>query len=104
MRQLAEFGGRDDCPGIARPEPSFDVLFRPEEIHRASGEDDVVPPARGGNQGMEKQTLVINALFVNLDRDRLSTVWARRFDPTIRLQGSTDANCVPRAVAVPPAT
>jgi hypothetical protein len=25
------------------------VLFRPEEIHRASGEDDVVPPTRGGN-------------------------------------------------------
>jgi len=43
---------------------------------------------------MEKQALVIDALLVNFDRDRLSTVWARRLDPTIHLQGSTDANCV----------
>ena len=69
MRQLAELGHRDDCSGITCPEPSLDVLFRPEEIHRVSGEDDVVPPARSGNQRMKEKTLVIDPLFVHFDRD-----------------------------------
>ena len=42
---------------------------------------------------MEQQALVIDALFVNFDCDQLSTVRARRLDSTIRMQGSTDANC-----------
>ena len=61
---------------------------------------------------MEQQALVIDALVVNFNRDRLSAVRARGLDPTIRMQGSTDAGDVERSrlsptrvwVAAAPAT
>src|SRR5439155_19143343 len=49
LRQLAELARRDRRSRVepAVGEPQVDVLLRPEEVDRVSGEDDVVPPARG---------------------------------------------------------
>ena len=63
-------------------------LFRPEEIHRASGEDDVVPPVRGGNQAMKQEALVIGPLGAYVERDRLTTIRAGGLDAAIRAHGA----------------
>jgi hypothetical protein len=52
---------------------------------------------------MEQEALVIHLLVSHLDRDRFTAIRARRLDPTIRVQGSTDAERIPDAIAVPPA-
>ncbi len=57
-----------------------------------------------GTREWNKRALVIDALFTHFDRDRLAAIRARRLDSTIGLQRSTDADCVPGAVAVPPPT
>ena len=56
VRELAQLRDSDRRSRIAPAEPAIDVLFRPEEIHRASGEDDVVPPTRGGHAGSGTET------------------------------------------------
>src|SRR5215467_12706411 len=43
--ELAQRGHGDGGAWLAADEPALDVLSRPEEVHRASSEDDVVPPA-----------------------------------------------------------
>ena len=45
----------DRCARLATGEPAGDVLFRPEEIHLASGEADVVPPVRRRDEAMEER-------------------------------------------------
>ena len=37
---------------FSRFAPKIDSLFRPEEKHGRSGENDVVPPMRGGHREM----------------------------------------------------
>jgi hypothetical protein len=54
------------CEGCATPDimslaPPSDVLFGPEEQHRASGEADVVPPMVRGN-GKVNDSLAVRQL------------------------------------------
>ena len=52
----AERRHRDRRARLGRPvEPALDVLFRPEEVHPASGEDDVVPPAARPGRGSGRE-------------------------------------------------
>src|SRR5438093_3478505 len=44
--ELAHLFRGDRGSRLAASQPPLDVLFRPKEVHRASGEDDVVPPVR----------------------------------------------------------
>src|SRR5205085_5904591 len=92
------------CSRIAPTKPPIDVLFRPEEIHRASGEDDVLPPPSGGDQAVKQEALVVDLLATNLECDPLTAVRTRRLDAAIRVQSGTDADCIPRAVPIPPVT
>src|SRR6201993_5575977 len=87
VRELAELAGADRLAGLKAVlfEPSSHVLFRPEEVHRASGEDDVVPPVRGRNEAVEQERPVVRPLVSHLDLDRLATVGTRRLDPAVRL-------------------
>jgi Zinc-binding dehydrogenase len=104
VRQRAQRLHRNRCPGLAPSEPPFDVLLRPEEVHRASGEDDVVPPVRGGDQAMEQQAVVGGPAVAHFERDWLGTIGARRLDLTVYVQSCTDPERVPCAVAVPRAS
>src|SRR5204862_7259377 len=54
MRERAQCGHADRRAGWPSAEPAFDVLLRPEEVHRASGEDDVVPPVGCRNPAVEE--------------------------------------------------
>src|ERR687887_473488 len=56
VREVGELPRRDRRAGFVAVlfEPTGYVLFRPEEIHRASGEDDVVPPPFGGDDDVEE--------------------------------------------------
>jgi hypothetical protein len=101
--ELAERRHRDRCPPGASSEPSIDVLLRPEEIHGASGEDDVVPPAAGGHEAVEEQALFVQALVPNLEGDRLTAVGAGGLDATVDVERSEDPERVPRTIGVPPA-
>ncbi len=55
--EVAKLGRADDLATFVAPqlEPPIHVLFRPEEVHRASGEDDVVPPVRGRDEAVEHE-------------------------------------------------
>ena len=58
------------APGARPASQRVDVLFRPEEVHRASGEDDVVPPRRGRHEAVEQQRCVVGPLVADRARDR----------------------------------
>src|SRR5437867_7998854 len=83
VRQLGQRRDRDGDPVGPAAEPSFDVLLRPEEVHRASRERDVVPPPGRGNEAMEEQPLVVGPVVSNLDHDRIAAVGTGRLDSAI---------------------
>lgn len=60
--QLAQLQHGDGHSWSASPEPLGNVLFRPEEIHVASSEDDVFPPRVCRDQAMEAQRLIAGLL------------------------------------------
>ena len=51
--KLAQLGDRGCRTGLTVSEPALDVFLRPEEIHGASGEDNVVPPTGCGDKAVE---------------------------------------------------
>lgn len=102
VRQFTQLGDGDRRAGSPGTEPAADVLFRPEEIHRASSDDDVVPPSNGWDEAMEPQAFIVRLLIAHLHRDRLTTVGARRVDATVDIERSADTERVPRTVRVPP--
>lgn len=60
--QLAQLQHRDSRSWSAATEPSGNVLFRPEEIHVASSEDDVFPPRACRDQAMEAHRGIAGSL------------------------------------------
>ena len=67
LRELGELRDGNRPARRATGEPALDVILRPEEVHRASGEDDVVPPARGGDEAVEDEALVVGPHVANLE-------------------------------------
>lgn len=74
LRELGELHHRDRFAPFAAVEPALDVLLRPEEVHRASGEGDVVPPVRGGDEAVKEEALVVWPVPADLDADLLPAV------------------------------
>src|SRR5207248_2609954 len=97
VREVAQCRGRNRGARLPPSEPALDVLLRPEEIHRASGEDDVVPPARRGNQAVEEHIVAVLPAPSDLDLDRRAAVRAGRLDPPVGTQGRADPERVPGA-------
>jgi hypothetical protein len=77
------------------------VLFRTEEIHRASGEDDVVPPVGGGNCYVEDVLVGDRALAADVDRDRVAAIRAGARDVAVDMERGRDPEGVPGAVSIP---
>jgi len=94
---------RDGQRGAWLPtaEPSCYMLLRPEEVHRASGEDDVVPPGGRGNEAVEEQALVAGLRGANLALDGVIAVRAHGLDTAVDMQHGADAERVPRTVRIP---
>jgi hypothetical protein len=63
----------------------MDVLFRPEEIHRASGEDGILPPLGGRNQAMKEEVIPAGAFVVDLDCNRFAAVRAAGVDRAVSM-------------------
>jgi len=84
--ELGELGDRDRRTGRAPGEPSVDVVFRPEEQHRASGETDVLPPGHGRHENVEDQRRVIRSAVTDDQTDGLVTVGALGLDDAIDVQ------------------
>src|SRR5438552_3459752 len=101
VREIAERRDRDRRARLAAGEPALDVLLRPEEVHRASGEDDVVPPVRGGHEAVEQEAFVVRLLAAHLNGDRLAAVGTGGLDAAVDVQRGADPEGVPGAVAVP---
>jgi hypothetical protein len=80
------------------------VLSRPEEIHRASGEADVVPPAGGGEEAVEEQAPLVGLPAVHRDRDRFPAVGAGGLDVAVDVERGADPERIPGAVRIPPPT
>src|SRR5579862_1011716 len=95
LRELDDGKGRT---GLTAAEPAHDVLFRPEEVHRRSGEDDVVPPSRRGHLDVEEERLVVGSAVSQLVGERLAAVGAGRLDPPVLVQRRADPERVPGAV------
>src|SRR5262249_689614 len=102
MSEIAEELRRDRRARWASFEPPRYVLLRPEEIHRASREDDVVPPVSGRHEHVEKEVRSVDALPADVDRIRLPAVGADRLDPAVDLERGADPERVPGAVRIPP--
>jgi len=81
--------------------PPFDVLFRPEEEHGSSSEDDVVPPVGGRNGEMHDPICVREAASADRESDTLSTIRAGCYDSAILGDHSEDAEGVPDAIPPP---
>jgi hypothetical protein len=102
VRKVAQ--GPRRCGHARRPraEPADDVGFRPEEVHRASGEDDVVPPVRRWDQAVEEQrTVAAGRAVAHLDGELVTAVGAGGGYDAVDSQSGADAEGVPGAVRVP---
>src|SRR5712692_2905088 len=105
VRELARLRRADRRDGLVAVllEPAGGVLIRPEEVHRASGEDDVVPPVLGGYEDVDGVVVGDRPLPDDVELDRLAAVGAARRDVPLDAERGADAEGVPRAVRVPPA-
>ena len=74
MGQLAELSDGNGRPRPASTEPSSNVFLRPEEIHRASGIDDVLPPCGRGHEAVKEQRLVVRPLVFDRNADRVAAI------------------------------
>lgn len=101
--ELAELPYADRRSRTPACQPPCYMLFRPEEVHRASGEDDVVPPLRSRHQTVEDQFRHVRTLIADEDGHGFAAVPAGGFDPSIRGEGGTDAERIPGTVGIPPA-
>jgi inner membrane transporter RhtA len=104
--ELVQGRGAHARPGLpaVRVEPAREVLLRPEEDHRASGERDVVPPAARRNDEVDEQVAPFHQLAVaNLELERLAAVRALGADGAVRVQRPGDTEGVPGAVREPAA-
>src|SRR5205085_7835321 len=101
--QVAELLGVDCRPGFVALllEPSSYVLLRPEEMHRASGEDDVVPPVRGRHDNVEDVFVGEGPFVADVDLDRLAAVGTGAGDMAVDMECRRDAEGVPGAVSIP---
>src|SRR5689334_9938024 len=79
---------------LARP------LFRPEEEHLASGEDDVVPPARRRDDAVEEPVARLGTVARDLQAKGLHRLLAARLDDGLLVERRRDAEGVPGAVRV----
>ena len=103
MCEIAKGLRRDGRAGRPRAEPAFDVLLRPEEIHRTSGEDNVVPPVRGRDETVEEKVGTVDRSTRDFHGVRLAAVGTGRLDATVDIERAENAESVPGAVGVPPA-
>src|SRR5438045_1203553 len=96
-RELPQLRRGESLPGrmAGRLEPARHVLLRPEELHRASGEADVVPPAPGGDNDVEDELDRRRAAGADVHLDRLAAVRARRRDVSVDVQRRGDPERVP---------
>lgn len=101
LRELGELRNEDRPAWFAASEPALDVLLRPEEVHRASGEDDVIPPVRGGDEAVEEKAFVIGPVVADFDADLLAAVRTKRLNMAVGLEDDADPEGIPRAVRVP---
>ena len=69
MGEVAELRHGQGGAVPASGDPPLDVLFRPEEVHGASREDDVVPPLHSGDEAMEHERGVVWLPVADLDGD-----------------------------------
>ncbi len=99
--QLAQLGGAERGAWFPTVEPSHHMLLRPEEVHRASGEDDVVPPGGCRNEAVEEQAFVAWSRRAYLALDGLIAVSAHSLDAAVDVQCGADAKRVPRTVRIP---
>lgn len=60
--QFAQLQYGDGRSWSAIAKPSGSVLFRPEEVHVASSEDDVFPPSACRDQAMKAHRLIAGSL------------------------------------------
>lgn len=102
MRKFAQPLHWDRRARLAAGEPALDVLSRPEEIHGASSEDNVIPPAGRGDQAVKEEAFVIGPLIAHRNPQRFTAVRARSLDPPILMQGGADAERIPGTIPVPP--
>ena len=76
VSELAQLDHGQGCAGFPSTEPAINVHFRPEEVHGASGEDDVVPPMGGWNEAVEEEALVAGSFVADLHVDNFAAVGA----------------------------
>src|SRR5262249_42201853 len=81
--QVAQGLRRDRRARRPGAEPTRDVLLRPEEVHRASREDDVVPPVRRGDDAVEEQVWTTCRPIADFDHIRLAAVGAGGLDSPV---------------------
>jgi hypothetical protein len=50
------------------------VLSRPEEVHRASSKDNVIPPSGCGDEAVEEQAFLIRTVIPHGNPQRFTAV------------------------------
>ena len=80
--------------------PSIDVLFSPEEQHRFSREDDVVPPPGRGYGEVDDVVALRRTIGMNVERHRVAAAGTGGADAAGDSHHHRHAECIPRAVGV----
>src|SRR6266545_444013 len=76
------------------------MLLRPEEIHRRSREDDVVPPLPCRDEHVEQVIALHRLLIAHIHGERLAAIGARALDAAVAVQSGADGERVRGACPV----
>ncbi len=101
VRELSKLRDRDRGARRAPGEPGDDVVFRPEEQHRPSGEPDVLPPRDRRDEDVEHEILIVGTAVPHLDLEWRVAVGALGADDAVDVESRSDAERVPGAIRVP---
>src|SRR5439155_23893939 len=75
---------------LARLAPVLEMLFIPEEQHRASGEADVVPPVMRRNGEVNDTFAAYQPAVAHLERQRFAAVYRKRADARVDAERGGD--------------
>src|ERR671915_1667578 len=87
---------RDPARGAPLPNP----FLRPEEEHVPSGEDNVVPPVRGGDEAVEEPVGGAGTVDPDLETEGFSRLLASREHNARPAERGENAECVPGTISV----
>ncbi len=85
---------------VVRRAPLIDGLFRPEEEHRSSRKNEIVPPMRRRHSEMHDVRFQNRLTVFHFERQRFASVSIRSATDRVAMQRRCDSVGVPNAIRI----